>query len=95
MATTANKGLRSCIVCGKQAKKAELLRIVRAPSGVVAFDKTGRASGRGAYVCSAECFAAACEKNKLDRALKTTLSEDDYKQLATEIASLNSEVEVK
>ena len=49
---TATKGQRSCIMCGKLAGKAELMRIVREPSGVVSFDKTGRAPGRGAYVCS-------------------------------------------
>ena len=54
------KRQRSCIACGRQADKVALLRIVRDPSGAVAFDATGRAPGRGAYVCSEECFAAAC-----------------------------------
>lgn len=86
MATT-NKRQRSCIACGKAAGKAELLRIVRDPSGVVSFDGTGRAPGRGAYVCSGECFAAACKKKKLDRALKTTLGSDEYERIAADVAT--------
>ena len=52
MATETRKRQRSCIACGKQAGKAELYRVVRTPAGSVAFDGTGRAPGRGAYVCS-------------------------------------------
>ena len=81
------KRQRSCIACGKQAGKAELMRIVRDPSGAVSFDKTGRAPGRGAYVCSEECFAAACKRKKLDRALRTTLEGDVYERIAAEVAA--------
>ena len=89
MATATNTGKRqrSCIACGAQADKTGLLRIVRTPEGAVAFDATGRAPGRGAYVCSAECFAAACKRNKLDRALKATLGSDDYDRIAADVAA--------
>lgn len=73
--------------CGAQQGKTELLRIVRTQDGSVVFDPTGRLAGRGAYVCSAGCFELACKKNKLDRALKVTLSENDYKRVAAEIAA--------
>ena len=81
------KRQRSCIACGRQADKVALLRIVRDPSGAVAFDATGRAPGRGAYVCSEECFAAACKRKKLDRALRTTLEGDVYGRIAAEVAA--------
>ncbi len=89
MATrTSNvKRQRSCISCDAQADKVELLRIVRSPEGNVAFDGTGRAPGRGAYVCSENCFAAACRRKKLDRALKATLTSDDYERIAADIAA--------
>ena len=86
-ATQTVKRQRSCIACGAQADKSGLLRIVRSPEGAVAFDPSGRAPGRGAYVCSAECFAAACKKKKLDRALKATLGSDDYDRIAADIAA--------
>ena len=72
------KGQRSCCVCGKQGSKKGLLRVVRTPEGTVAFDPTGRAAGRGAYFCSCLCFAKAKKANRLDRALKVKLSENDY-----------------
>ena len=87
MATATGKRQRSCVACGRQADKVALLRIVRDPSGAVAFDATGRASGRGAYVCSEECFAAACKRKKLDRALRTTLEGDVYERIAAEVAA--------
>lgn len=85
--TSTVKRQRSCIACGAQSDKVELLRIVRAPEGFVAFDGTGRAPGRGAYVCSENCFAAACRRKKLDRALKATLTSDDYERIAADIAA--------
>ncbi|HIY84737.1 MAG TPA: YlxR family protein [Candidatus Rubneribacter avistercoris] len=87
MATATGKRQRSCVACGRQADKVALLRIVRDPSGAVSFDATGRAPGRGAYVCSEECFAAACRKKKLDRALKATLDDDARKRIAAGVAA--------
>ena len=81
------KRQRSCIACGTQADKVGLLRIVRSPNGEVAFDANGRAPGRGAYVCSEKCFAAACKKKKLDRALKATVSSNDYDRIAADVAA--------
>ena len=89
------KGRRSCIACGRQAGKADLLRIVRDPSGDVAFDATGRAPGRGAYVCSAACFAAASRKRKLDRALRTTMSDEDRQRIARELDAAAREADVE
>lgn len=81
------KRLRTCIGCGQQSSKTEFLRIVRSSDGSVSFDAKGKAAGRGAYVCSPACFEAACKKNKLDRALKVTLTNDDYERVAAEIAA--------
>ena len=90
MTTTRTVRQRSCIACGKLAGKAELMRIVRDPSGAVSFDKTGRAPGRGE-----ECFAAACKKKKLDRALKATLGSDEYDRIAADVASAAREARQK
>jgi predicted RNA-binding protein YlxR (DUF448 family) len=47
---------------------------VRTPGGNVRFDPTGRANGRGAYVCADEaCIAGATTKGSLSRALGATL----------------------
>ncbi len=61
---------RSCVVCRQQRQKRELTRIVRTPDGRVLVDPTGRAAGRGAYVCESEqCRRTALEKGSLQRAL--------------------------
>lgn len=78
------KRQRTCIACGRQDAKGELLRVVRGSAGV-SFDASGRAPGRGAYVCSAECFGAAVKTKKLDRALRTKLGEGDYARIAEEL----------
>ncbi len=50
------------------------MRVVRSPSGEIAIDPTGRAAGRGAYVCrAAECIDIAIKKGALSRALGTPL----------------------
>lgn len=87
MARETMKRQRSCISCGKQESKGALRRMVRSSEGVVSYDPSGRAPGRGAYVCSDACFAAAAKARKLDRALRCKLTEDDYMRIADALAS--------
>ncbi|HIS41108.1 MAG TPA: YlxR family protein [Candidatus Aphodovivens avistercoris] len=83
----AAKRQRTCVACGKQAGKAQLHRIARTPEGAVAYDAGGRMPGRGAYVCSPACLAAACKAKKLERALKTKLDSNEYEQIEAALAS--------
>ncbi len=84
--------VRSCIGCGKKAQKSELLRIVRTEQGMV-YDPTGRKPGRGAYVCSMACLEKASQGKKLERALKSGVSQKDLEILGREIAQAASMVE--
>lgn len=84
----AQKRVRTCISCGAKGDKASLHRIVRASDGSASFDGTGRAAGRGAYVCSQACFAEAARKGKLDKALKTKVSQEDYGRIGAELAAV-------
>lgn len=86
-AKTGEKRQRTCIACGKQESKGSLLRIVRGVDGAVRFDGSGRAPGRGAYVCSQDCLAAARKTKKLERALKTKLDRDEYERIEAAVAS--------
>jgi predicted RNA-binding protein YlxR (DUF448 family) len=53
------------------------------PDGRVTVDPTGRAAGRGAYVCRDQaCLDKAIRKGALSRALRTQLSEDQRATLA-------------
>ena len=43
--------MRTCAACRQVRPKRSLTRIVRAPDGTVAIDPTGKAAGRGTYIC--------------------------------------------
>jgi predicted RNA-binding protein YlxR (DUF448 family) len=59
---------------------------VRAPDGTVRLDPSGRANGRGAYVCRDEaCIAGATGRGGLGRALETNLPADLADQLLTAV----------
>jgi uncharacterized protein len=79
-----NYPTRTCVACRTERQKREFVRIVRAPDGTVAFDATGRANGRGAYICAdASCWQAALKRNAIERALGVTLPADVRETLAT------------
>lgn len=59
------------MICRKTRGKAELVRVVRAPDGVLRIDPTGRANGRGAYVCrEVDCLTRAGGRGALGHALR-------------------------
>ena len=61
--------MRQCLGCRDMKPKKELLRVVRTPEETVVFDTTGRANGRGAYVCkNSECLKKAVKSKALSRA---------------------------
>lgn len=73
---------RSCVSCRTSRAKRDLLRVVRTPDGTVRLDETGRANGRGAYVCrDAACIDGAVTRAGLGRALEATLPPDLATQL--------------
>src|SRR5680860_490628 len=63
---------RTCIACRDKTAKRTLIRIVRTPDGQVAVDLTGRANGRGAYLCDNPlCWNRALHSSLLAHALRT------------------------
>ena len=68
MQNSVNKKIpeRKCIGCSEKKAKKDLIRIVRLPDDKgVEIDRTGKKSGRGAYICpSASCLKKA--KKRLD-----------------------------
>ena len=78
--------LRMCIVCRDRSDKKELVRVVRNKNGEVFLDKTGKANGRGAYVCkSKDCFDKLKKTRALNRAFKCEIPLEIYKKLGEEI----------
>jgi len=83
---------RSCVACRTSAAKRELVRIVRLPTGVVEVDPTGKKSGRGAYLCrQVTCWEEALKRNRLSKALRTTLTVESRAVLQAFAATLPME----
>lgn len=80
---------RTCTGCGTASDKRRFVRVVRTPEGHVEIDPTGKANGRGAYLCAdPDCFETARRRRRLDSALRVTLREDDYTRLRRDFDEL-------
>ena len=78
--------MRMCVACREMKPKKELIRVVRQPSGQVMLDRTGKAAGRGAYVCpDSACLEKARKSRVLERTLEASIEPAVYEQLAKEL----------
>lgn len=79
--------LRVCAGCQEQKNKKDMIRVVRTPEGTVEIDKTGKKSGRGVYVCqNQDCLEKAYKEHRLERSLKTKVSDEIYEALRQELS---------
>ncbi len=73
---------RTCIGCNLKANKNSFIRIVKNKEGKITVDRTGKASGRGAYICdSIECLEKAIKGKKLEKAFEMRIDENVYNDL--------------
>ena len=80
MPKTKNIPLRMCIACREMKPKAEMTRVVRNADGEISSDPTGKAPGRGAYICSnAECLKKLTGKKLLHKAFSANVDPEVYK----------------
>jgi len=75
---------RTCVACRQVKSKRDLIRVVRVLDGRVIVDETGKANGRGAYLCrDRACWEKAvgqprrASSSPLAHSLKVALSEAD------------------
>ncbi|MBP5384524.1 MAG: YlxR family protein [Lachnospiraceae bacterium] len=62
--------MRQCVGCGDFHDGKEMLRVVKNAEGV-SYDATGRAGGRGAYLCrNADCVETAFRKKGFERSFR-------------------------
>ncbi|MBR6326216.1 MAG: YlxR family protein [Lachnospiraceae bacterium] len=84
------KPLRTCVGCGQQKDKKELIRVLRAADGSFLLDATGRANGRGAYLCpDADCLMQAQKRKGLERSFRQPIPAEVYRQLSEELGRLS------
>ena len=78
--------MRMCVGCREMMPKATLLRVVKPQEGDAHIDRTGKAPGRGAYVCDdPECLKKARKSRALERALECSIGGDVFDALEAQM----------
>lgn len=78
--------MRRCVGCMTSKPKNELVRIV-AYEGEVTLDPSGKAKGRGVYVCpDGACIARAFKTKALGRSLGQTIAPEVLTRLEEELS---------
>ena len=73
---------RTCLGCKEAKEKKDLIRIVKQRDGNIFIDKTGKANGRGAYICNnVECLEKAIKSKRLDKAFEQKIDSKIYESL--------------
>lgn len=95
--------LRKCTGCAEMKPKRELIRVVKSKdvvdesgnvitAGKITLDLSGKAPGRGAYVCkNPECFELAKKARRFERSLSCKIPDEVYEQLKLELENLTVE----
>ena len=73
---------RSCIGCNTKKDKKDLIRIVKNKDGNISIGKTGKANGRGAYICNnVECLEKAIKSKRLEKTFEEKIDNEIYENL--------------
>lgn len=73
---------RKCVACGKNSNKSNLIRVVKNNENNIFVDRSGRANGRGVYICNnKECIVKVIKNKDLDRSFKTNVKKEIYDEL--------------
>jgi len=73
---------RTCIGCNCQKDKNNLIRVVKDNNSQISIDRTGKAAGRGAYICdNIECLDKAIKSKKLEKNFNMGISNEIYENL--------------
>lgn len=77
--------MRRCVGCMESKPKNQLIRIAGF-EGEVSIDLTGKAKGRGVYLCpDTECFEKAQKKRAIGRNLEMELKTEQIEKLFEEL----------
>lgn len=77
-----NLPTRTCIGCNEIKLKKDLIRIVKSKEGQISIDRTGKANGRGAYICdNIDCLEKAIKSKRLERSFETKIESEIYEKL--------------
>ena len=73
---------RTCIGCNVKNDKMNFIRIVKDNQNNISIDRTGKANGRGAYICdSIDCLEKAIKNKKIEKSFKMSIDNEIYEKL--------------
>ena len=85
MPTQKKIPLRQCIACRELKEKKAMLRVVKNADGVIFIDFSGKAAGRGAYVCdNLDCVKKLMAKRMIDRVFSCRVDDRVYASIEEE-----------
>lgn len=85
MPKTKKIPMRTCIACREMKPKQEMTRVVKSADGEIRLDMTGKAPGRGAYICNAEtCLKKLSDKKLLNKAFSAEVPSAVYQGIEEE-----------
>lgn len=77
--------IRMCCVCRNHFEKPYIVRVVKNKEGQIFVDRTFKAEGRGAYVCTnAQCLEKLEKTKALNRAFKCDVPASIYREIKGE-----------
>lgn len=82
---------RTCIGCNEKKDKKDFIRIVKDNENNISIDKTGKANGRGAYICdNIECLEKAIKNKRIEKSFKMNINNEVYEKLRMLISEKNN-----
>lgn len=79
--------MRKCTGCQEMKEKKSLIRVVKSEDNF-SIDFTGKANGRGAYICkNKECLEKSIKNKGLERSFKCKINSSIYDELRNEFAN--------
>lgn len=73
---------RTCMGCNSKKDKKDLLRLVFNKNNEMFVDKTGKAEGRGAYICIDEkCLDKLIKTKRLERVFEAKIDDKLYENI--------------
>ena len=78
---------RTCVGCRRAGPEADWIRVAVRRDGKLQVGRT--APGRGAWVCTPECFEVAVKRKALERALRAEVSSTELEAVRATIKHRN------
>lgn len=84
--------MRRCVGCMESKEKQELIRIA-VFEGKLTVDPSGRAKGRGIYLCmnNPKCFETAVKRRAFERAVQNRVTDEEKEALLAALGELREE----